>query len=73
MPNPPIPPDAPMHATLTAQEWNVVLGALGETPYRIAAPIIQKLGMQLGQQQTEIGSLSERAFRPNGEDDHATR
>jgi len=70
----PVDPQTPMHATLTAQEWNAVLGALGEAPYRIAAPIIQKLGLQLNQQQTERAGMMmpEPALRPNGEDANAT-
>jgi hypothetical protein len=32
--------------TLQAAEWNEVIAALIERPYRIAAPLIQKIGEQ---------------------------
>jgi len=37
----------PINIVLEAQQWNQVLGALGESPYRIAAPLIQTIGQQL--------------------------
>jgi hypothetical protein len=32
--------------TLTAAEWNAVIAALVEQPYRLAAPLVQKIGEQ---------------------------
>ena len=29
--------------TLTEQEWNVVLQALGDVPFRVSAPLIQRI------------------------------
>lgn len=57
--------DATMELTITlqAQEWNVILGTLNEAPYRIAAPLIQKLGAQL---QTQTGALGSQQAVPNG-------
>lgn len=43
----PIQPEAPLSATLQAQEWNVVLGALQEMPMRVARPVFDKLVAQL--------------------------
>jgi hypothetical protein len=39
-------PTDPVTVTLQAQEWNSVLAALIEAPYRIAAPLVQKIGEQ---------------------------
>lgn len=41
---------------LEAQQWNAVLGALAEAPYRISAPLIQAIGQQL-QQQAPAGTM----------------
>lgn len=57
--------NTPMSATLTAQEWNIVLAGLQELPYRVAAQVIPKLAMQLQQTPPETA-------KPNGEIvDHA--
>lgn len=49
--------------TLRAEEWNQVLYVMGESPvpYRISAPIIQSIGMQLQQAATEAEP------KPNGQ------
>jgi hypothetical protein len=36
-------------ATLEAQEWNVIFGALNELPMRVARPVFDKLMSQLNQ------------------------
>jgi len=36
----------PVTVTLEAQQWNVVLGALAETPWRIADPVIPAIARQ---------------------------
>lgn len=36
----------PITITLEAQQWNVVLGALGEVPWRIADPVIRAIVQQ---------------------------
>lgn len=36
----------PVSITLEAEQWNVVLGAMHEVPYRLALPIIQELTKQ---------------------------
>jgi hypothetical protein len=41
-----IPPETPLTVTLTAAEWNLVMGALAEAPYKIAAPLIGKIMTQ---------------------------
>jgi hypothetical protein len=53
-----------MSVTLQAQEWQVVLEALAERPFRIAAPVIQKLN---GQFETAVA-----AAKTNGAQDPAT-
>jgi hypothetical protein len=40
-------PDQLLTATLEAQQWNAVMSALHEAPYRMAAPIIEALSRQL--------------------------
>jgi hypothetical protein len=51
----PMQPPQPMQAnqqitaTLEAQEWNVIFGALNELPMRIARPVFDKLMSQLNQ------------------------
>jgi hypothetical protein len=37
----------PFTVTLEAQQWNVIMAALNEAPYRHAAPVIQTLNQQL--------------------------
>jgi hypothetical protein len=39
-------PTEPVTITLEAGQWNVVLGALHEIPYRLALPVIQALTRQ---------------------------
>jgi hypothetical protein len=48
MPPPPhsFMPDEPVTITLTAQEWNNIVAALMDAPYRVAAPILGKINAQ---------------------------
>ena len=46
-------PTQSISATLEAQEWNVVLAALQELPFRVSAPVIQKLRQQLMPEQIQ--------------------
>jgi len=43
----PIPATAMLSVQLEAQQWNAVLAALSDAPYRIAAPLIQAMSEQL--------------------------
>lgn len=43
----PVPPTQPFSVTLEAQQWNAVLAALSEAPFRVAAPLIQDISGQL--------------------------
>lgn len=52
--NTPIPPDTALSVTLEAQQWNTVMAALSEAPYRVAAPLIQAITGQL-QNQVQAG------------------
>ena len=36
----------PLSVTLTALDWNQVLSVLSEGPYRVVAPLIQKISEQ---------------------------
>ena len=36
----------PIAITLTASEWNVIIQALHEVPYRVAAPLITAIATQ---------------------------
>jgi hypothetical protein len=59
----PVPATQPFTVTLQAQEWNQVLAALGEAPYRVSAPLIQAIGGQLQEQAGTAGGVA-----PNGYD-----
>lgn len=43
----PIAAEAVLTARLEAREWNIVLDALQNAPYRLVAPIIERLHRQL--------------------------
>lgn len=45
----PIAANTPLSVTLEAQQWNSVIAALAEAPYRVAAPLIQAMSEQLQQ------------------------
>jgi hypothetical protein len=40
-------PNQPISITLAVDEWNVILTLLNDAPYRIAAPLIDKLHRQI--------------------------
>ena len=48
-------PDDELTICLTANEWNVVLGQWSEGPFRVVAPLIQKIRDQGMAQDTEPG------------------
>ena len=62
----PLQPDQPLTATLTAQQWNVVLAALGEMPAKHSMTVIQSL---LRQMPIEEPPPQQRG---NGVDDHVS-
>jgi hypothetical protein len=45
----PIEPNRPLSATLTAEQWNVVMHVMRKhpLPYEVSAPIIEAIGQQL--------------------------
>jgi hypothetical protein len=51
----PLNPTDRFVVTLEAQQWNAVLAALLEAPYRIAAPLVQAVSEQLHAQATPNG------------------
>lgn len=62
----PLQPTETITIELEAQEWQVVLSALGEAPYRVAAPVVQKVMRQVESHQTPPPP------QPNGSAEHAT-
>lgn len=56
----------PLSVTLTALDWNQVLSVLSEGPYRVVAPLIQKIGEQASVQ-ARLGPDA-RLGRGNGAD-----
>jgi hypothetical protein len=59
----PFNPTDRLTVTLEAQQWNQVLAALGEGPYRVVAPIVHALHDQLYAQQSEpIPQRSDNVF-----------
>jgi hypothetical protein len=65
----PMQPDQSIAITLEAQQWNIVLGALGEAPWRLSNPVIQRIVAQIQQSQGEPVPLEQRG---NGIDEHAS-
>ena len=57
----PIEPSRQLSATLTAEQWNVVMFVLRKhpLPFEVSAPIIDSMGQQL-QQQTQRNMQTER-------------
>lgn len=53
--------DQQVTITLAATDWNTVLGALHEAPFRVAAPVIQRMMGQIEQH-----SQPPPAAKPNG-------
>ena len=47
MQQPQFAPEQPLTVTLQAQEWNMVLGALQELPYKFSHPLFDKLQRSL--------------------------
>jgi len=43
----PVQATMPLTVTLEAQQWNQVIAAIAEAPYRVAAPLIQAMTEQL--------------------------
>ena len=48
----PVAATMPLTVTLEAQQWNAVMSAIVEAPYRIVAPLVQSITEQL-QAQTQ--------------------
>jgi len=52
---------------LTDQEWTQVMGILGDAPWKIAHPLLMKIGNQL-QQQASIKRYAPPAEKSDGAD-----
>lgn len=59
-----IPATQTFAITLQAQEWQGVINAMAEAPYKLAAPLVQAITQQI-QEQAQGGQLSPM---PNGLD-----
>jgi hypothetical protein len=55
----PVAPTHPFNVQLEAQQWNAVLAAISEAPYRVAAPLVQAISEQLQGQ-------AQQTQQPNG-------
>jgi hypothetical protein len=64
-------PDDRVPVTLTAAQWNVVLGMLAEQPYRQSAALIQAIQMQCNQFGASDGHQHARAWQVAGGVDNA--
>lgn len=51
----PHPPRQPILITLPACDWNIIIAALVEAPYRVAAPLIAEIVRQARGQPGEDG------------------
>jgi hypothetical protein len=70
-------PTDPITITLQFQQWNVVLTALGDAPWRHADPVIREIGQQAAQvtqaiQQPAAQTTAAEPVKPNGAGDHAS-
>jgi len=59
-----VQPNQPFTITLEAQQWQGVLAALADAPYRISAPLIQAISQQLQQQAPQQGAQNGLAVPP---------
>jgi len=72
MPTPaPVPAELPLTITLQAQEWNTVMAALNELPYKVAAPLISRIGEQFAHQ-VGAAMAAEAAAPPPPVEQHGT-
>lgn len=69
----PVDAQTPLAVTLAAEQWNQVLGLLGEVPapYRVTAPLIQAIGNQMQQAAAHSQMEQQAAAMPNGQADLA--
>lgn len=62
-------PTDPISITLEAQQWNIVIGALMEAPWRIADPVIRAITGQTTEQPQPADQVPP-AHKANGADEH---
>ena len=60
----PVPPTQPFQVTLEAQQWNGVMAALSEAPFRVAAPLIQAISEQLNGQAAPLANGQDGMVMP---------
>lgn len=51
-------PTDPVSITLEAQQWNIVIGALMEAPWRISDPILRAISQQTEQKPNGIDAAA---------------
>jgi hypothetical protein len=61
----PLPAEHPIAVTLPAHQWNGVLNALNDQPYRIARPIIDAIIPQVEAEAEKLAAPAP-AVKPNG-------
>lgn len=63
----PVAPTQPFTIQLEAQQWNAVLAAISEAPYRVAAPLVQAISEQLQGQAQQPSLPNGPAITPPGD------
>ena len=63
-------PTDPVAITLEAQQWNVVIGAPMEAPWRVADPVIRAITSQTTEQPQPLDQAVPPAHKGNGADEH---
>lgn len=56
----------PISITLEAQQWNVVIGALMEAPWRVADPVLRAITAQTNEQPAGELAGAPPPVKPNG-------
>lgn len=49
---------------LTMQEWNQIMGILGDVPWRISNPLLMRIGAQLQHQQQPVNKQTNSEEMP---------
>lgn len=65
-------PTDPISITLEAQQWNVVIGALMEAPWRVVDPVLRAINAQATEQPPPqpLDQAVPPAHKRNGADEH---
>jgi hypothetical protein len=63
----PIPATQTFAVTLQAQEWQTVIAAMAEAPYKQSAPLIQAITQQIQEQAQSLEEGGGMSPMPNGQ------